>query len=108
MTGKMLDTTQRVMIWIGILPPEKSATTEMKIAYGACTWIIFLSVFSGFIAFSAYVVKFWSTDFVGCLHAIMCNVGGTCTIYTMVIIFFSREQMASIFKHLSDIYKAGM
>lgn len=107
-SSKMLKTTKRVMIWTGILPADKSATTGMKIAYIVFTFVVFVSTLSGFIAFSTYVVQFWSTDFVGCLHTSMCIGCGFSTIYIMIIALFSRNKMASIFKHLSDIYKAGM
>lgn len=102
-----LATTQRVMTWLSMCPPDESSNERQKKAYVIHTFaVLFLNVAS-FIASSAFCLKFVSIDFNSATFAFMASIGELGLIYFMIAAILMCHNIGNIFTSLSTIYKSS-
>lgn len=100
-----LATTQLMMTWLSMCPPDESITRKQKWYYIACTSAtLTISVISCVTSF-AYCLKFISTDFDGAVFAFMVGIAEFGLIYIMIVAIHKRQMIDDTFMGLSKIYK---
>lgn len=101
-----LVTTKRILIWMCMYPAEKLSRwrSAARIAFVVMQFCITLFAVS---AYMAFIVENIATDLENVLLTFMAFVACSNLIYVMIVAFFVRHQVPSIFKQLSNIYAAG-
>lgn len=101
---KPLVTNQRVLTWLCVYPGEKTTSKIKQLAYIIFSLIVFSGILSSLIASVAYFMKFVSIDLEVALYAVSQIAAAASVLYAIVMTYFSRHGIASIFHKLSEIY----
>lgn len=102
-----LFTIKRILIWLCMCPPQKSTSKWKKRVYLIFAAVVLFSFLFGLMAHSAYIVKFLSTNFPGCLFAFLGVCGFWGVIYIMTTSFIMRQKISRFFENLTEIYESS-
>lgn len=102
-----LVTTKRILEWISMYPVAKSTTTPL---WKASAHIIIIVMMFGvtlcaIAAYTVYIIENISNNLEDCVFTFMAFVTCCGLIYAMIMAFFTRHQVPSIFQQLSSIYE---
>lgn len=100
-----LVTVKRILIWLCMTPPEKSASKWKKTQYFVFAFAVIFSFVFLLMAHVAYIAKFLTTNLPGCLFAFLGVCGFWGVLYIMISAFIMRQEMNNIFDHLAEIYE---
>lgn len=87
-------------------PVAKSSNTASWKAAARITIIVmmFSSTMCAIAAYTAYIIENISNNLEDCLFTFMAFITCMGLIYTMILAFFTRHQVPSIFKQFASIY----
>ena len=102
---KPLATDQRILTWLCVLPVNENASKGERNARIAFTSAVIVIAILNPISTTSFIVKNFSTDFVGTSIA-LCQLSGCISmINSTVAVFFLRHKIPSIYEKLSPIYE---
>lgn len=101
-----LATTKRILKWICMYPVEKSSDTLLwKTAARIMIIVMMFSITLFAIAvYAAFIIENMTTNLEDCLFTFMAFITCCGLIYTMIVAFFLRPQVPSIFGQIASIY----
>lgn len=102
-----LDTNQRVLIWICVLPAKKDATKRERIARITLGVTVYVIIISFIIGCGVFLYKHIKTDFESSLCAFYQLFGCSGVLYMTTAAFVMRHQIANVFVSLKTIYDDG-
>lgn len=105
---KPLKTTQRMLTWLRVLPANKNASKWQKCSYLALVLVLIITAIAVFSSSLLYVMKFKSVEFADTLMAFRQLVAATSMANSIVVAYFLRHKIPSIFDKLSEIYEKCM
>lgn len=100
-------TAKQVLTWLCILPADETSSKrarKIRTIFSVAIFIFLLYVLVGFLTF---ILKNISTSFEDCLMTFITGVNFAGVNYTMIIGFYSRYRVPTIFERLTAIYKAS-
>lgn len=100
-----LESNKLVLTWLCGQPLKESASRWERIAYIAFTSFIMIGHLWSVVASSVFIHRNISDNLEETLFALMHVVSGGSMIYQMIITYFLRQKLASIFRRLSTIYR---
>lgn len=99
-----LQTTERVLIWLCLLPADKTTSKWTKLSYFAFSAVVVTSNVTFFAASIVFFMRFYSTDLHGSFYAIF-QITGMLPIIAMIIVSFCmRRKIEMIFEMFRQIY----
>lgn len=102
---KPLATSQRVLTYLRLLPARENCSVWEKRSYTALIIYLIVSNITVCLSSLMYTLYFMSTDFEGTAIAV-CQIFAAMPMgNTIVVAFFFRHQIPSIFEKLSKIYE---
>lgn len=102
---KPLPTSKRVLIWMCMCTPHKSATIIDKLAYALFTLIIFIGNAGTLVSCAVFFWKYASIDLAASLYALMNIAANSGVIYACCsIALIDRAKVNGIFEKLTAIY----
>lgn len=102
-----LATTQLLLKWICILPVTKPIASWKSVARTMSVVMQVLVTIFAISAYYAFVVENIKTDLEDTLLTAMALITCSGLVYMMVVAFFTRHRVSTIFQELSIIYNAG-
>lgn len=99
-----LHSIKRILIWLCLCTADKSSSILLKRTYSIFALIIFILNLCGLVAHVVYVYEFLLIDLDGSMFAFLGILGFAGTTFVMIIIFFLRRKMKSLFYKFSEIY----
>lgn len=95
---------KRMLIWVYMCKPEKTADKWTKIKYFTVGFTILILNLSALAAHFVYFRKYLSTDLKKSLFASFGIFGFFGVSYITIIALFLQEQISDIFERLTEIY----
>lgn len=106
-----LATTQRVMTWFCVCPPEEIVPEwkdiAYKFAYKVITFILAASLLSNFLASFIFFWRFVFHDLEKAFYIVWQAPSSFSTFYVLIIAIATRHKINAIFKTLAKIYRAS-
>ena len=100
-----LATDQRILTWLCVLPVEENASKRQKYARIAFTSAVIVIAILNPLSSLLYAVKFFSTNFLDSSIALCQLFGDIAALNSIVVAFFLRSKILSIYEKLSTIYE---
>ena len=100
-----LVTNRRVLTWLCVYPSERTTTKSQQLAYLAFSFIVFTGILSSLIASVAFFIKHVSTDLEVALYAVSQIAAAASILYAILMTYFQRRGIATIFQQLAAIYE---
>lgn len=102
---KPLTTSNRIMIWMCMCTPPKSATTLNKWAFALCAVIVFIGNAGTLVSCAVFFWRYATIDLASALYALM-NIGANFgVVYACCsIILVDRGKVHRSFQKLTAIY----
>lgn len=101
---KPLPTTRRVFSWFCVYH-DKASTKWQKLAHISFTSIVFVFLITASISSIGYIFKTISISIEDSLYAVPQISAVVIIKYSLIAMYFSRDEFHRIFHNLSDIYE---
>lgn len=101
---KPLKTTQQVLTWLCIFPPQQNTRKLQKLMYKVFSLTVFMVLSFQVCASLAYVWKFIAIDFETSMDAAHPIMGWIPLINSFVVMSLLKQRIIEIFTTLSNIY----
>lgn len=105
---KPLATSQRVLTWLCLLPPDNNISEWTKRSYMAFALAIIVGALVLLVSSIMYVVKFISIDFQDTSIAISAGFGAVAMVNSIIVAIYLRHKIPPMFEQLSRIYEKCM
>lgn len=106
MQVKPMNTIKEALVLAGLHPVDKNASDAKKII-SILGFVVIMSFQLEGISFSlAFWIKYWKVDLEKSLYTIVQIAATSCIIYPLIVAFFLRPKVASMFVNLTKIYHA--
>lgn len=102
---KQLETVQRVLMWLSGLPPEKSTSKWMKIAYIMTTVSVISIDLMAIMCSTVFIYRNVNVDLETALFSLFHNVSSCSVFYEVIAMILLRYKLMRIFEGLAKIYE---
>lgn len=102
-----LETNRRLLTWVSVMQTDKDVGILKRFAYKISGLIIFATCFSVTIASITYYLKLASTNLEKSLYSLAQIAAFTSMTYIIIVTFFIRNQIPSIFDGLYKICRTS-
>lgn len=99
-----LETTQWMFVWLCVLPYKGPANRWRKLLPRIIISSMILATSCGLTASSAYIMKYITVDLEGSIYALFQICANLPLANAVVVTYFMRLKIITLFKRISDIY----
>lgn len=102
-----LETNRRLLTWVSVIPADENTNIFMKFVYKISSLVIFATCFGVTIASVTYYLKLASTNLEKSLYSLAQIAAFSSMTYIIIVTFFIRNKIPTIFDSLYGICRMG-